>query len=156
MNLNLTLLGQMVTFAIFVWFTMKYVWPPITKALDDRQKKIADGLAAAERGKHDLELAQHKAVEQLREAKHQAAEVLEQANKRANQIIEEAKVVARGEGERLVALAHTEIAREVEQAKQELRKQVGLIAIQGAERILKRQIDTAANQDLMTALIKEI
>jgi F-type H+-transporting ATPase subunit b len=155
-NLNLTLLGQMVTFAIFVWFTMKYVWPPITKALDDRQKKIADGLAAAERGKHDLELAQQRATEQLREAKHQAAEVLEQANKRANQIIEEAKILARGEGERLVALAHTEIAREVEQAKQELRKQVGLIAIQGAERILKRQIDTAANQDIMTALIKEI
>ena len=156
MDLNLTLLGQMITFAIFVWFTMKYVWPPITKALDDRQKKIAEGLAAGERGRHELELSQHKAVEQLREAKHQAAEILEQANKRADQILQEAKHTAKIEGLRLIELAQTEIAREVEHAKLELRKQVGIIAIQGAEKILKRNIDVAANQDILTALIKEI
>ena len=156
MNLNLTLFGQMITFAIFVWFTMKYVWPPITKALDDRQKKIAEGLAAAERGQHDLQLAQHKVVEQLKEAKHHAAEMLEQANKRADQIIEEAKATARAEGQRLAALAKADIANEVENAKQELRKQVGMIAIQGAEKILKRHIDTAANQDIVAALIKQI
>jgi F-type H+-transporting ATPase subunit b len=155
-DLNLTLLGQMITFAIFVWFTMKYVWPPITKALDDRQKKIAEGLAAGERGHHELELSQRRAVEQLRESKHHAAEILEQANKRADQILQEAKQTAKTEGLRLIELAQTEIAREVEHAKLELRKQVGIIAIQGAEKILKRNIDAAANQDILHSLIKDI
>jgi F-type H+-transporting ATPase subunit b len=156
MNLNLTLLGQMITFALFIWFTMKYVWPPVTKALDERQKKIADGLAAAERGQHDLELAQHKAVEHLREAKHHAAEVMEQANKRADQIIEEARQTARTEGQRLVALAQADIAREFEHARQSLREQVGQIAISGAEKLLKRHIDVAANQDILSELLKQV
>jgi F-type H+-transporting ATPase subunit b len=156
MNLNLTLFGQMITFALFVWFTMKYVWPPIVQALDERQKKIADGLAAAERGHHDLELAQHKAVDILREARNHASEVLEQANKRADQILEDAKQTARTEGQRLVAAAQSEILREVETAKQELRKQVSVIAMQGAEQILKRNIDAAANQDLLNTLVKSL
>ncbi len=156
MNLNLTLLGQMITFALFVWFTMKYVWPPITKALDERQKKIADGLAAAERGVHELQLAQNKAIECLRDARQQAAEVLDQANKRAAQIMDEAKVTAREEGQRLITVARADITREVEMAKQELQQQVGIIALQGAEKILARQIDAAANQDILAALIQQI
>lgn len=156
MNLNATLFGQMITFAIFVWFTMKYVWPPITKALDERQKKVAEGLAAAERGVHELELAQQKATEYLREAKTQAAEILEQANKRAVLMIEEAKLQGREEGQRMVAMAKAEIAREVEGAKQALKSQVATLAMQGAERILAKNLDAAANQELIEKLIGQI
>ncbi|CAM4434241.1 MAG: ATP synthase subunit b [Legionellaceae bacterium] len=156
MNLNATLLGQMITFAIFVWFTMKYVWPPITKALDDRQKKIAEGLSAAERGTRELELAQHRAGEYLKEAKAQAAEIIEQANKRVNLIMEEAKLQSREEGQRLILLAKNEIAREVESAKALLKQQVASFAIQGAEKILKKNIDVSANQELIQQLIEQI
>jgi F-type H+-transporting ATPase subunit b len=156
LNLNATLLGQMITFAIFVWFTMKYVWPPITQALEERQKKIADGLAAAERGTHELELAQHKATEYLRDAKINAADIIEQANKRAAQIVEAAKHQGRDEGQRLVTLAQAEIAREVESAKQVLLQQVASLAVQGAERILTKNINAAANQDLIDQLIEQI
>lgn len=156
MNLNITLFGQMITFAIFVWFTMKYVWPPITKALDERQAKIAEGLAASERSVHELELAQHKATEYLRDAKIQAADLIDKANKRAAQIVEESKLVGRDEGQRLVELARVEIAREVEGAKQILKEQVAMVAIQGAEKILAKNLNTAANQDLIEQLLKQI
>lgn len=156
MNLNATLLGQMITFAIFVWFTMKYVWPPITKALDERQKKIADGLSAAERGVHELELAQNKAAEYLREAKVHAADIIEQANKRASLVIEEAKRKGFEEGQRMILLANDEIAREVESAKQVLKQQVATLAIQGAEKIISKNLDTAANQVLIDDFIKQI
>jgi F-type H+-transporting ATPase subunit b len=146
----------MITFALFVWFTMKYVWPPIMKALADRQNKIAEGLAAAERSVHQLELAKHKIAEQLREAKGQAAEILEIANRRSAQLIEEAKKNARDEGERLIVLAQAEIVREVETAKQHLRKQVADIALAGAEQILGQHIDAKANQDLLAKLINEL
>ncbi len=156
MNLNATLLGQMITFAILVWFTMKYVWPPLTKALDERQKKIADGLSAAERGVHELELAQNKAVEYLRDVKTQAADIIEQANKRSAVIVEEAKQQAREEGQRLVNLAKDEIAREVEAAKQQLKQQVASLAVHGAEKILAKNLDVAANQALIDQLIEQI
>lgn len=156
MDINATLLGQLITFTIFVWFTMKYVWPPIIKAMQEREKRIADGLAAAERGKHDLELAQHKISEQLRDTKIHAAEILDQANKRAGQIIEEAKQRAREEGERLLAIAHSDIEQEMQAARQKLRGEVAKLAIAGAEKILTHSIDSATQQDLVKQLITEI
>ncbi|MCX4026792.1 F0F1 ATP synthase subunit B [Endozoicomonas sp. SM1973] len=156
MNLNATLIGQSLAFAIFVIFCMKYVWPPVTQALRDRQKKIADGLEAADRAKRDLELAQDKASKQLREAKEQAAEIIEQANKRANQIVEEAKDQARSEGERLKVAAQAEIDQELNRAKEALRSQVASIAVAGAEKILAQQIDKKAQSKLVDQLAAEL
>ncbi|MDE1464065.1 F0F1 ATP synthase subunit B [Spartinivicinus poritis] len=156
MNLNATLIGQSLAFAIFVIFCMKYVWPPVTQALRDRQKKIADGLEAADRAKRDLELAQEKASKQLREAKEQAAEIIEQANKRANQIVEEAKDQARSEGERLKVAAQAEIDQELNRAKEALRSQVASIAVAGAEKILAQQIDKKAQSKLVDQLAAEL
>lgn len=156
MNINLTLLGQMITFALFVWFTMRFVWPPITKALQDRQKQIANGLAASEQSVRELELAQHKAAEQLREAKAHAASIIEHAHKHATNLLDEAKEQARIEGERLLQFAQAEIAREVTSAKQQLREQVVTIALASAEKILGRRIDAAANQDLIEQMVEQI
>ncbi len=156
MDINATLLGQFITFAFLVWFTMRYVWPPIMKAMQDREKQIADGLAAAERAHHELELAQHKAAEKLRDAKIHAAEILEQANKRANQLIEESKGRAREEGERLLEIARNDIEQGIQAAKQQLRAEIATLAIAGAEKILARSVDAAAQHDLVKKLIAEI
>lgn len=156
MQINATLLGQMITFAVFVWFTMKYVWPPIIKAMQEREKKIADGLEAAERGHHELELAQHKATEQLRDAKIHAAEIIEHANKRANQMVEEAKERAREEGERLITLARGDIEQEIQGARQQLRSEIANLAIASAEKILARSIDAGTQHELVAKLITEI
>ncbi len=156
MSLNATLLGQMLTFAVFVWFTMKFVWPPVTKAMHERQKKIADGLAAAEQGERDLEIARHKAAEELRDARIKAAEILEQANSRAAQIIEEGKVKSREEGDRLIALAHSDIEQEREEVKQQLRREVVDFAIFGAEKILQKNIDESVQRDLLNNLVAEV
>ncbi|OLO04214.1 MULTISPECIES: F0F1 ATP synthase subunit B [Salinicola] len=156
MNLNLTLIGQAIAFAVFVWFCMKYVWPPVMQALQERQKKIADGLDAASRATRDLELAQEKADETLRESKEQAQQILEQANKRANQIVEEARDNARAEGERLIAGARSEIDQEINRAKEELRAQVSLLAVAGAERILESSIDEAKHRELVDKLAAEL
>lgn len=156
MDINATLLGQFITFAVFVWFTMKYIWPPIMKAMQEREKKIADGLAASERGQHELELAQHKATEQMRDAKIHAAEILEQANKRANHIVEEAKERARAEGERLLTIARSDIEQEMQTARQELRNEIAVLAIASAEKILARSVDAATQRDLVDKLITEI
>lgn len=156
MEINATLLGQLLTFAVFVWFTMKYIWPPIMKAMQEREQKIADGLLAAERGHHELELAQHKAAEQLRDAKIHAAEILEQANKRATHIVEEAKARAREEGERLLAIANNDIEQEMQSAREELRHEVTKLVISGAEKILVRSMDTTTQHELVERLIAEI
>ena len=156
MNMNLTLLGQMITFALFVWFTMRFVWPPVMQALVDRQKKIAEGLAAGERGVHDLQLAQHKAADMLREAKVRVTEMIGKAEDRANHIVDEAKEKAKEEGAKLIALAKLEIEQETVKARQKLRDQVASIAVLGAERILGQRIDLAANQTLLRNLIDEI
>lgn len=156
MNFNATIIGQSIAFAFFVWFCMKYVWPPIMAILEERQKKIADGLEAAERGQKDLSLAQEKVVEQLQEVKQQAAEILDQANKRASQIIEEAKEQGREEGKRMIVSARAEIEQETYRAKEELRAQVSVIAIAGAEKILERAIDQAANEDILSKLAAEL
>lgn len=156
MELNATLIGQMITFALLVIFTMKFVWPPLTKALQERQQKIAEGLAAAERGKHELELSQHKATEQLRDAKVQAAKIIEQADKRASHMIDEAKEKARHEGDRLLEVARGEIEQERLQMRDALMTQVAGIALSGAEKILGQKIDMAANSDMIDKLIAEV
>ncbi|MFA7095603.1 MAG: F0F1 ATP synthase subunit B [Gammaproteobacteria bacterium] len=156
MNINATLLGQMITFALLVWFTMKFVWPPLTRALEARRTRIADGLAAAERGAHELELAQKRAGEMLREARQQAADLVAQANKRAAEIIEEAKNEARAEGERLLTAARAEIDQEINRAKEQLRAEVVTIALAGASKILEREIDANAHRDILDKLVAEI
>ncbi|MGB1270818.1 MAG: F0F1 ATP synthase subunit B [Endozoicomonas sp.] len=156
MNLNATLIGQTIAFAVFVWFCMKYVWPPLAQALSDRQKKIADGLAAASKAEQDLELTQDKVGKLLREAKAQAQEIIDQANRRSNQIIDEAKEQARAEGERLKAAAAAEIEQETNRAREALRAQVATLAIAGAERILGERLDEAANSKLVDDLAAEL
>lgn len=156
MNINATLIGQMLTFIFFVWFCMKLVWPFIVNALAERQQRIADGLAAGERGRQELELAQHKVTEQFRDAKIKSAEIVEKAHRQAAHIIEDAGAAAREEGCRLIKLAKEEITHEISQAKRALRKQVATIAIDGAEKILARQIDEAANQQILDQLIEEL
>lgn len=156
MNINMTLIGQTIAFAIFVWFCIKYVWPPISNALHERQKKIADGLDAASRATRDLELAQERAEQTLRESKEQASQILEQANKRSAQMIEEAREQARAEGERLVASARSEIDQELNRAKDELRAQVSSLAILGAERVLQASVDEQAHRKLLDELAAEL
>lgn len=156
MNINLTLIGQTITFIVFVWFCMKFVWPPIMSALNERKKKIADGLAAAERGAHEKELAEKKAAEVLHEAKQQAQDIINQAQKRASEIVEESKETARSEGERIIATAQAEIEQEVNRAREELRGQVASLAVAGAGKILKREIDAKANEDLLKDLVAQI
>jgi F-type H+-transporting ATPase subunit b len=156
MNLNLTLLGQMLTFALFVWFTMKYVWPPITKALSDRQKKIADGLAAADQGQRSLELADRKVAELMREAKLKSAHIVEEANKRAQHMVNQAKESAKEEGQKIIQHAHAQIELDVMKARQELQSHVGRLAVDVAEKLLKRTIDIEKHQQFIDEAIKEV
>jgi F-type H+-transporting ATPase subunit b len=146
----------MIAFAFFVWFCMKYVWPPLTAAMAERQKKIADGLEAADRAGKDLELAQSRVADQLKEAKSEASGIIDQANKRATQIIDEAKEQAREEGQRLIAGAQAEIEQEVNRAKEQLRAQVASIAIAGAEKILEASIDENAHAELAEKLASSL
>lgn len=156
MNINLTIIGQAIAFFIFVVFCMKYVWPPLTSALAERKKKIADGLDAAERAERDLKLAQEKATDNLRESKEQAAAIIEQANKRANQIVDEAKEQAREEANRVKAAAEAEIEQEINQAKEALRAQVAALAVAGAEKILEASVDEKAHAQLVEKLAAEL
>lgn len=156
MDINLTLIVQMFVFMAFVLFTMKLVWPPLAKALEERQDKIADGLSAAERGRKELELAQHRIKDELKQAKVQSADIVDKANKRAAQIIEEAKEAAKREAQIQAKIAQEQLAQQVNRAKEELRKQVGILAVTGAERILMREVDAQANSALLDNLIEEI
>ncbi|MEB0205438.1 MULTISPECIES: F0F1 ATP synthase subunit B [Pseudomonas] len=156
MNINATLIGQSVAFFIFVLFCMKFVWPPVIAALQERQKKIAAGLDAANRAARDLELAQDKAGQQLREAKAQAAEIIEQAKKRGNQIVDEARELARVEADRVKAQAQAEIEQELNSVKDALRAQLGGLAVEGAEKILGATIDQNAHAELVNKLAAEI
>lgn len=155
MEFNVTLLGQAITFAILVWFTMKFVWPPLTNMMDERAKRIADGLAAAERGKQDLEAAEKRVADELHKAKQQATEIVLAAEKRANQIVEEAKDTARTEGARILGDAKSEIDQEVLRAKEVLRGQVADLAVAGAEKILRKEIDSAKHADLLASIKAE-
>ncbi|HSM99001.1 MAG TPA: F0F1 ATP synthase subunit B [Gallionella sp.] len=156
MNINATLLAQTIMFALFVWFCMKFVWPPIMAALEQRKKLIADGLADAERAKLDLELAAKRSAEILREAKEKVGEIVNNGEKRASEIIEAAKMQAKVEGDRIVAGAKAEIDQEVFRAKEQLRTQVSAIALAGASKILGREIDAKAHSDLLDKLVSEI
>lgn len=156
MNINLTLIGQSITFAIFVWFCMKFIWPPIVNALDARKKQIADGLAAADRGKHELELAGRRASESLHDAKQKAAEIIAQAEKRAAQLIDEAKNTAKTEGERQLAAAQAEIEQEAFRAREQLRAQVASLVVAGAEKVLRREVDAKVHADLLEAIKSEL
>lgn len=156
MNFNATLIGQSITFIVFVWFCMKFIWPPVMHALEERKKKIADGLAAAEHGKHEQELAEERAKEILREAKDQAGEIISRADKRAAEIVEEAKDDAREEGARLLTAARAEIDQEVNRAREALRGKVVSIALAGAGKVLEREVDESAHGELMTKLAAEI
>lgn len=156
MDINLTLLGQMFGFFIFTMITMKYIWPPLKAAMDERQKTIADGLAAAEEGAKAKEKAEAEVQQELQQARSQAAEIIGKAEKRANEIVEEAKGDARVEGEKIVANAHAEIDREVNQAKEGLRSQVSALAVQGAQQILGREIDAGAHSSMLDDLAREL
>jgi F-type H+-transporting ATPase subunit b len=156
MNINLTLFGQMASFVVFVWFTMKFIWPPIIKALEDRKAQIADGLANAERGLHEQELARKRASDTLKKAKAQTAEMISLAQKRAAEIVEEAKEEARAEGERILTSAHAEIERERNRLKDQLREQIAQLAIAAAEKILQQEIDATKHNALLDAVAKQI
>lgn len=156
MNINATLLGEAIWFGVFIWITMKYVWPPLQKAMADRQKLIADGLAAGERGKHELELAGKRSADAIRDARGKSAEIITAAEKRAAQMIEEAKQSAKVEADKIVVAAKAEIAQYAEHAKAELRARVADLAVAGAERILKREVDAKAHADMLAALKQEL
>ena len=156
MDINATLIGQALGFLILVWFTWKFIWPPLLGAIEERQKKIADGLAAADRGQKDLEDAKGKAGDIVREARDKAAQVLEQAHKRSTEVIDEAKHAAIAEGERLVAAARADVTGERTKARDELRREVGQLAVAGAGRLLGREVDAKAHADLLEQLAAEI
>ncbi|MCF8185627.1 MAG: F0F1 ATP synthase subunit B [Sulfuritalea sp.] len=156
MNINFTLIAQAIAFAVLIWFTVKFVWPPLLTAIETRQKEIADGLAAAQEGKSALEVAAKKSEATLNEAKLKASEIIGQAEKRGSQIVEEAKGNAKAEGERILAGAKAEIDQEVNRAKEGLRSQVSALAIAGAEKILRKEIDAKSHSEMLSKLAAEL
>ena len=156
MSFNLTLIAQAVAFALFIWFTVKFVWPPLLRAIEARQKTIADGLAAAEEGKRSLEVSNKRADEEIKKARERAAEVLTQAEKRAVQMIDEARNAAKEEGNREKAAAKAEIAQQVTRAREQLRDHVASLAVAGAEKILRREVDAKAHADLLDSIKKQL
>lgn len=156
MNINFTLISQAIAFSVFIWFTVKFVWPPLLRAIEERQKTIADGLAAGERGRHELELASQRSSEVLKEAKQRAIEIIQQAEKRAAEIVEEAKKAAKDEGDRIVAGAKADIEHEMFSAKEALRQHVADLAVAGASKILRREVDAKAHADLLAAIQEDL
>ena len=156
MNLNLTLIAQAVTFAVFIWFTMRFVWPWMLRKIEERQKTIADGLAAAEQGRRSLELSTKQADEAIKEARARAAEILAQADKRRLEMIDQARQEARNEGDRELAAAKAEIEQEVTRAREELRDRVASLAVAGAEKILRREVDARAHGELLESIKRQL
>jgi len=156
MNFNLTLITQALVFAAFIWFTVKFVWPPLLRAIETRQKTIADGLAAAEQGRKALEVSTKQADESISQARSRAAEVITQAEKRAAQMIEEARNAAKEEGNREKAAAKAEIEQQVTRAREQLRDQVASLAVAGAEKILRREVDSKAHADLLDSIKRQL
>lgn len=156
MNINMTFLGQMISFSLLIWLTMKFIWPPMNRAIEERQKKIADGLAAAERSQHDLAQAQESVDAAMREARTKANEVIDQAHERADQIIEQAKTDAMVEATRQKAMADAEIVAAQNRAREDLRKQVSSLAVSGAEKLLRREIDANAHKALLDELAAQL
>ena len=156
MNFNATLIGQTITFIVFVWFCMKYIWPPLMAALDERNARISEGLAAAQRGQQDLVDAQAKVSDNLNDAKQQAQEIINQAQKRANEIVDESKDSAREEADKIKVAASADIDQQVTAAREQLRKEVSVIAIAGAEQILKRAVDAKVHAEVLDELVAQI
>ncbi len=156
MDINLTLIGQSIAMLVFVWFCMKFIWPPLLEAIEDRQKQIEDGLAAADRGQEKLVQAQAEADELVEEARRQATTILDQANARANEIVADGKADGAKERERQLAAATAEIEQESNRAREELRGQVSAVALAGAEKILNREIDAKTHDDILGKLAQEL
>ena len=156
MGINMTLVGQMLTFLVFIWFTKKFVWPPVMKAMEERREKIADGLAAAERGQKALEEADAQVAERIREARQQASQIIEQAERRGSEIVEEAKTDAREQGERMLAQAQAEIEQETNRVREALRGEVAAIALAGAQQLLEKEIDPASHRELLDKLASQL
>ncbi|BDU18898.1 F0F1 ATP synthase subunit B [Dyella sp. GSA-30] len=156
MNINLTFLGQMVSFAILVWFTTKFIWPQLNHAIEERQKKVAEGLAAAERARAELKDADAKAAVEIKQARQQASEIVDKATQQANQIVDKARADALAEAARVKAAAADEIVSMQQRAREELRGWVGRLAIQGAEKIVQREIDPSAHKAMLDQLAAEI
>jgi len=152
MNINLSLFTQAAAFALFIWFTVKFVWPPLLRAIENRQKQIADGLAAGEEGRKSLELSTREAAQVVAEARGRATEIVAQAEKRAGQLVEDAKLAAREEGEREKAAAKADIQQQVARAREQLRDQVASLAVAGAEKILRREVDAKAHAQLLDSI----
>ena len=156
MSFNLTLFAQAATFALFIWFTVKFVWPYMLRAIETRQKTIADGLAAAEQGKRSLEQSTHRADEEMQRARGRAADVLAQTEKRSAQLIDEARSAAKEEGKREKTAAQAEIEQAVTRAREELRDQVAALALAGAEKILRREVDAKAHAELLDSIKRQL
>ena len=152
MNMNFTLVGQAIAFFIFAWFCYEYVWPYIVKALEEREKRIADGLAAAEKGHHELELAEKRSTEILRDGKAQSQGHITQAQKRADELVEEAKQNAQAEANRIIAAGQAQIEQERQQVREDLRREVARLAVAGAEQILMREVDQATHKDVLSKI----
>jgi len=156
MNINATLIGQTISFFLFVWFCKKFVWPPMVNAMQERQTQIADGLAAAEKGQEAQQVAEKEAAEVIANAKSQAAEIIASAEKRGNSVIDEAQTTATSEKERIVASAQAELEQDVHTAREKLRGQVSSIAVAAASKIVDKEIDESAHADLLDDLVKQL
>jgi F-type H+-transporting ATPase subunit b len=156
MNLNLTMIAQAITFSAFIWFTVKFVWPHMLRAIETRQKTIADGLAAAEQGRKSLEVSSKQADQAIQEARARAAEIIAQAEKRDAQMIEQARDAAKAAGDREKAAAKAEIAQEVTRAREQLRDRVASLAVAGAEKILRREVDAKAHGELLESIKRQL
>ncbi len=156
MNFNATLIGQSITFIVFVWFSMKYIWPMLLSKMEEREAKIADGLAAAQQGQKDLDQAQVKVSESLTDAKQQVQEIINQAQKRANEIVDEAKDIAHDEAEKIKTAASSDIDQQIHSAREQLRKEVSGIALAGASQILKREVDAETHGAILDELVTQI
>jgi len=156
MNITLTLVVQAITFALFIAFTVKFVWPHMLRAIETRQKTIADGLAAAEQGKRSLETSTKQADEAIKDARNRAADIIAQAEKRGSQIVDEARNAAKEEGNREKTAAKAEIAQEVTRAREQLRDRVATLAVAGAEKILRREVDAKAHGDLLESIKRQL
>ena len=156
MNFNATLIGQIISFAVFVWFTMKFVWPLLLKQMQDRETRIADGLAAADKGQQALVDAEKRRAELVDQGKHQAADIVNQAQKRGDEILEESKSHARSEAERLIQAAKAEIDRERSQARENLKREVAVLALAGAEQILLREVDKNAHNEILAKVSSQL
>lgn len=156
MNINLTLIGQTITFIVFVWFCMKFIWPPLMGVLEKRRQTIADGLAAGEKGRHELELAEKRAVDIVKKAKHDATDVIAAADRRAAEIADQAKDTAATEAKRIVEAARAEIDQELNRVREQLRESVSKLAVAGASRILEKEVDAKTHAQLLESVVRQL